>query len=79
MEARPFYKLLEANYNLLAGEDYVIFNGLDDHFKYENSIKILFNGENLVCDFNAFDYAVGFDDLSFGDRHIRHPLFARYA
>lgn len=38
MEARPFYKLLEANYNLLAGEDYVIFNGLDDHFKYENSM-----------------------------------------
>ncbi len=79
MEARPFYKLLKANYNLLDGEDYVVFNGLEDCFRYENSIKIFLNAENTVPDFNTFDYAVGFDDLSFGDRYIRHPLFARYS
>ena len=79
MEARPFYKLLKANYNLLDGEDYVVFNGLEDCFRYENSIKIFLNAENTVPDFNTFDYSVGFDDLAFGDRYIRHPLFARYS
>ena len=76
---RPFFQKLSSRYDLRDGLDYVIFNGLEDCFRYENSIKILLNAENTVPDFNTFDYAVGFDDLSFGDRYIRHPLFARYS
>jgi hypothetical protein len=80
-ETLPFYKILEDNLELCISEnpDYLIDRGLSfDHLKYD-CIKILFLGENYVPDFNMFDYAVGFDDLSFGDRYIRHPLFARYS
>ena len=48
------------------------------HHRSDDSIKILLNGENFVADFNAFDYAVGFDHLTFGDRYLRSPLFAHY-
>ena len=41
-------------------------------------MRIVFVGESCVPDFNQFDYAVGFDDLTFGDRYLRIPLFARY-
>ena len=80
-ETLPFYKALADNLELNISEnpEYLIDRGLGfGHLKYD-CIKILFLGENCVPDFNTFDYAVGFDDLSFGDRYIRHPLFARYS
>jgi len=46
-----------------------------DHMKY-GCVKIVYTGENYVPDFNLFDYAVGFDDIRFGDRYLRFPLFA---
>ncbi len=41
--------------------------------KYD-CVRILFTGESVSPDFNRYDYAVGFDDMSFGDRYFRMPL-----
>ena len=42
-------------------------------------MKIVDIGENIVPDFNEFDYAVGFDHLEFGDRYLRVPLYVFFA
>lgn len=49
-----------------------------EYLKYD-CVRILFTGEPLVPDFNVFDYAIGFDYLSFPDtitknRYYRYPL-----
>lgn len=46
-----------------------------DHMKHD-CVKIVYTGENYTPDFNLFDYAIGFDDIKFGDRYLRFPLFA---
>jgi len=45
--------------------------------KYESCIKVAICGENMVPDFSWFDYVIDFDYISFGDRYLRYPLFAR--
>lgn len=58
--------------------DYYIDNGCwHEHIAYDGCVKIAVIAENCVPDFNAYDYAVGFDPLIFGDRYLRHPLFVR--
>lgn len=77
----PYYNLIAKHYEIdqTGRPDYIIDRGLPIlHYQYGDCVKILFVNENEVPDFNQFDYAVGFDYLSFGDRYIRHPLFARY-
>ena len=61
--------------------DYLIASVLGDPLKYleYDCVRILFTGEPLVPDFNLFDYAIGFDYLSFpdqtaGNRYYRYPL-----
>lgn len=56
--------------------DYAFFEAAtrDNCFGYD-CVRILFSGENIRPDFNVFDYAIGFDDISFGDRYLRCPLF----
>lgn len=44
------------------------------HLNYDCP-KIYFTGENIVPDFNLFDYAIGFDYIDYGDRYFRLPLF----
>lgn len=79
-ENNPFYPILSELYEVELSErpDYIIDGGLGvEHLNYD-CIKILFVGESYVPDFNLFDYALGFDHLSFGDRYLRFPLFAFY-
>jgi len=49
-----------------------------EHTKYD-AIKIFYTGENLIPNFNFYDYAIGFDPLSFGDRYLRVPLYNFYS
>ena len=42
-------------------------------------IKLFYTGENIVPDFNLYDYAIGFDYLDFGDRYLRLPLYCLYS
>lgn len=60
--------------------DYVIGSAFDclEQLKYKNAVKILFTGENIVPDFNLYDYAIGFDYINFGDRYLRLPLYCFY-
>lgn len=41
-------------------------------------IRIIRHGENLRPDFNFFDYAIGFDKISFEDRYLYYPLYMSY-
>lgn len=75
------YKLLSEDFevNMDGPPDYIISCGLGfDHVKYHDCVKILWTGENCVPDFNWFDYAIGFDYLSFNDRYLRVPLYVFY-
>jgi len=57
--------------------DYVFFSVFgDEHwFLPDRCIKIFYTGENICPDFNACDYAVGFEWLDFGDRYLRLPNY----
>jgi len=80
-EQQLLYKLISKHYEIdtLSQPDYVLSCGFGNaHMKYPNAVKILWLGENCVPDFNWFDYAIGFDHLSFGDRYIRIPLYYFY-
>lgn len=78
-----YYKILARHFKVELSDtpDYIIDGGLGhNHVKpeYANCIKLINIGENIVPDFNSFDYAVGFDEIQFGDRFLRQPLFAFY-
>lgn len=45
-----------------------------DYLDY-SCVRIFFTGENTCPDFNLFDYAISFERLDFGDRHIRYPFY----
>lgn len=60
--------------------DYVFFSVQSEKhwFASDDSIKIFYTGENLTPDFNACDYAIGFDWMEYGDRYMRLPLYYLY-
>lgn len=41
-------------------------------------VRIFCTGENLIPDFNVYDYAIGFDYIDYGDRYLRWPLYRFY-
>lgn len=45
---------------------------------YYNCVKVFFTGENDVPDFNECDYGISFHNISFGNRHLRYPLYVTY-
>lgn len=60
--------------------DYVFFSTMgESHWGVpDKCIKIYQTGENLVPDFNACDYAVGFEWMDYEDRYIRFPTYLFY-
>ena len=60
--------------------DYLLYSLFsEEHWQVPDStIKIFYTGENITPDFNACDYAMGFDWLDFGDRYLRFPLYYLY-
>lgn len=80
-EEDKYYKILSKFYHVEISDspDYVFCGSQGHRQVYLNDcIKIQTIGENIVPDFNSFDYAIGFDELSFGDRYLRLPLFYFY-
>ena len=79
-EEQSWHRLLSEYYDLkeVKDPDYIIDGGLGAHHLKYDCIKILKLGENLVPDFNNFDYAIGYDFISFGDRYARIPSYAFY-
>lgn len=73
------YRILSTKYDLVLCDDpdYLFTSGIGHkHMYYDNCIKIEKCGENIVPDFNFYDYAIGFDFMEFGDRYIRVPMCA---
>lgn len=66
----PFYEL-----EFCDDPDFLFVSAFGHEHLKHRGVKILYMGENLVPDFNLFDYALGFDRLSFGDRYIRYPNY----
>lgn len=64
--------------NITDKPDFVFDFGLGHRFVKAEGVKILLNGENSHPDFNFFDYAMGSDDIVFGDRYCRVPHFVLY-
>ncbi|MDR1338013.1 MAG: hypothetical protein LBJ73_03205 [Rickettsiales bacterium] len=58
--------------------DYV-FCGIFDNNKFidygDGPLRIYFYDENVFPDMNLFDYAIGFQDMSLGGRHLRVPYY----
>ena len=74
-----FYRVLSQRYDLELSEtpDYLFCQRFGKRsLYYKDCIKIERIGENLVPDFNLFDYAVGCDFMEFGDRYLRVPMYA---
>lgn len=57
--------------------DYVFYSCFGEtHWEVSaEKIKIFFTAENITPDFNACDYAIGFDYLNFNDRFLRQSNY----
>ncbi len=55
---------------------YVVGPKKDNPYKFPNAVKIFLTGEAVAPDFNIYDYALGFDELDYGDRYLRCPYWA---
>ena len=74
---QSYYDMLSSRYDLVECEDpdYVLDGGQSfEHEKYD-AVKILICSENVVPDFNAYDYAIASSELDFGDRYLRVPWY----
>lgn len=73
-----FYNVLSKRYNVEISDnpDYLFVSPLGKAYEFMDydCIRIFYAGEEIVPDFNLFDYAIGFDDITFGDRYFRYPL-----
>ena len=45
------------------------------HNLYDGCVKVFYTGEAIAPDFNECDYAIGFDDIKFGNRYLRRPVW----
>lgn len=75
-----FINILRKRYHVELDEhdpDFLFYSPLYKPFEYMkyDCPRIMFTGEFLSPDFTAFDYFIGYDDISFGDRAFRFPLF----
>lgn len=71
-----FTRFLSKRYEIVHSwdPDYILCSIFGQKHHDYDCIKILFLGENIVPDFNAYDYALSFQDISFDDRYLRFPL-----
>lgn len=60
--------------------DYVFYSdhGNKHWFANDHCVKIYFTIENAVPDFNACDFAIGFEWMQYEDRYLRFPLYYLY-
>ena len=72
-----FTNILKERYEVVFSDepDYVFCSCFSRDYLQNEGIRIYYTGECLCPDFNLFDYAIGYDDLNFGDRYFRMPNF----
>ena len=74
-----FYRILSKHYDVTIAKDpdYLICGTHNHRHVYCDAPVMIFDGmENLVPDFNLYDYAIGFDNIVFDDRYLRVPYYA---
>ena len=72
--------LLAQQYELIECDspDFAFFTCAEHNISYQyDCVRILIMGENQRPDFNLFDYAAGFDQMTFADRYLYYPLYAQ--
>lgn len=73
-----YYKLLKKRYEVELCEepDYLFYSCLAlDAWKDYSCIRIFVSAEMITPEFNFCDYAIGHDNLEFGDRYFRYPAW----
>lgn len=75
-----FTAILQKRYHVVLDSidpDFLICSPLGRPYEYMkyNCPRIMYTGEYLSADFTALDYFIGYDDITFGDRALRFPLF----
>lgn len=73
-----FLNILKDKYDVELSDspDYIFCSVFGNkHFLYDDCIKIFYTGENITPNFNLYDYALGFDYITFGSRYMRLPLW----
>lgn len=80
--AKHILEMVKTDYDFEFTQDYdadYVIHSIDgfDVLKY-SGIRIFVTGENVTPDFRISDYAMGFDQLAFGDRHLWFPLIKLY-
>lgn len=76
-ETYSITQILKKHYDVVISDepDYVFCSlYLRDYLKYD-CVRVFYTAENVIPDFNLFDYCIGFDEMSFGDRYIRVPNY----
>ena len=79
-ENNIFTSLLKRRYHVVFDDkdpDFLFCSALGKPFDYMqyDCPRIMYTGEFLSANFNTVDYFIGYDDISFGDRALRFPLF----
>ncbi|MCM1538314.1 MAG: glycosyltransferase family 10 [bacterium] len=72
-----FTRLLRKHYDVeLNGEnpDFIFCSNTGRRYLAYSCPRIYFTGEAVCPDFNVYDYAIGFDRITFGDRYLYYPL-----
>jgi hypothetical protein len=78
-ESAPFFAKLLPPYVLDRENPELLFYGpFGNEYRKFTCPRVFITGENARPDFNHADYAIGFDHLEFGDRHLRVPLWVHY-
>ncbi|MBQ6838435.1 MAG: hypothetical protein IJO44_06305 [Clostridia bacterium] len=76
-EKNFFTKILSKHFVVEISEtpDFVICSNRGKPFEYVqyDCVRLIVMGENISPDFTIFDYCIGFDYLTFGDRYFRLP------
>lgn len=84
-ESSYLYKILKENFKVEISDtpDFIISgitpSGRPCEYASYDCVRLCETfGENACPDFAAFDYAIGFDDIVYGDRFFRYLLFMNY-
>lgn len=70
-------RILRKHYKVILSDtpDYVIGSMYTKEALSYDCIRIFYSGENFSPDFNLYDYALGFENMSYGDRYIYAPNY----
>ena len=74
-------KVLKRKFNIIKDDDNpdFVFCSCFHHKCLEYDCpRIFLTGEPVFPDFNIYDYALGFNDLTFQDRYLRFPIWLGY-